>query len=146
MAQKAPGKANRSGITLIELFEMFPDDTTAEAWFNKRRWPNGVRCPRCGSYDIQADAKHKTMPYRCRACRSKGVSGRGKFSTKTGTVMQASNIGYRKWAIAIYLFNTNLKGVSSMKLHRDLGISQKASWHVAHRLREAWGKPMQLPS
>ena len=142
MAHKAPGKTSRTGVTLMELFRMFPDDATAEAWFKARRWPKGVRCPRCQSDNIQTDAKHKTMPYRCRACRSEKTSGGGKFSTKTGTVMQASNIGYQKWAIAIYLFNTNLKGVSSMKLHRDLGISQKAAWHMAHRLREAWYKPV----
>ena len=42
------------------------------------------------------------------------------------------------WAIAFYLYSTNLKGVSSMKLHRDLGITQKSAWHMAHRIREAW--------
>ena len=40
--------------------------------------------------------------------------------------------------IAIFLLTTSLKGVSSMKLHRDLGITQKSAWHLAHRLREAW--------
>ena len=55
---------------------------------------------------------------------------------KTGTVLQNSNISLQKWAIGFYLFMTNLKGVSSMKLHRDLGITQKAAWHMAHRIRE----------
>ena len=59
MAHKAPGKASRTGITLMELFRMFPDDATAEAWFEARRWSKGVRCPRCQSDNIQADAKHK---------------------------------------------------------------------------------------
>ena len=45
--------------------------------------------------------------------------------------------GYRAWAFAIYLMNTNLKGVSSMRLHRELGITQKSAWFMAHRLREA---------
>ena len=40
--------------------------------------------------------------------------------------------------IAIYLLATNLKGISSMKLHRDLDISQKSAWFLAHRLRQAW--------
>ena len=71
------------------------------------------------------------MPYRCRDCRK-------RFSVKTGTVMEGSNLGYQTWAIASYLLTTNLKGVSSMKLHRDLGITQKSAWHLAHRLREAW--------
>ena len=58
--------------------------------------------------------------------------------------MEASKIGYRKWAIAFYQILTNLKGVSSMKLHRDLGISQPSAWFLAHRIREAMdsGDPM----
>lgn len=54
--------------------------------------------------------------------------------------MPASKVGYQKWAIAIYLMTTNLKGVSSMKLHRDLGITQKSAWHMTHRIRKAWAK------
>ena len=54
--------------------------------------------------------------------------------------MQDSNIPLQKWAIAIYLMATNLKGISSMKLHRDLGISQNAAWHLGHRIREAWSR------
>ena len=52
--------------------------------------------------------------------------------------MQASNLGYQTWAIAIYLVTTSLKGVSSMKLHRDLEVTQKSAWHLAHRIRETW--------
>ncbi len=52
--------------------------------------------------------------------------------------MQNSNLGYQVWAIACYLMSTNLKGVSSMKLHRDLKITQKSAWHLAHRIRETW--------
>ena len=46
--------------------------------------------------------------------------------------------GCQKWAVAVYLMTTNLKGVSSMKLHRDLGVTQKTAWHMAHRIRESW--------
>ena len=127
----APGQAHRNGITLVDLIRMFPDDATAEAFFADERWPNGVACPRCGSVSVQSGAAHKTMPYRCRDCRK-------RFSVKTGTVMESSNLGYQTWALASYLLTTNLKGVSSMKLHRDLGITQKSAWHLAHRLREAW--------
>ena len=72
------------------------------------------------------------MPYRC---REKQCAKR--FSVKTATIMEASNLGYRAWAVAIYLMNTNIKGVSSMRLHRELGITQKSAWFMAHRLREA---------
>ena len=60
------------------------------------------------------------------------------FSVKTGTAMAGSNLGYQVWAIASYLLATGLKGQASMKLHRDLGIGQKAAWFLAHRLRETW--------
>ena len=60
------------------------------------------------------------------------------FSLKIGTLMEGSNLGYRVWGIAIYLISTNLKGVSSMKLHRDLEVTQKTAWHLAHRLRRSF--------
>ncbi len=50
--------------------------------------------------------------------------------------MQGSNIDYQTWAIAMYLMVTNIKGISSMKLHRDLEVTQKTAWHLAHRIRE----------
>ena len=127
----APGKSTRKGITLTELIRFFPDDATAERFFADERWPNGVGCPYCGSTNVQSGAAHKTMPYRCRDCRK-------RFSVKTGTVMEASNLGYQIWALAAYLLTSSIKGVSSMKLHRDLGITQKSAWHLAHRLRQAW--------
>ena len=130
MAKKAPGKHYRDGISLVELFEKFPDDESAEKWFVETRWPDGVRCAYCDSDNVTS-ATHPTMPYRCRDCRR-------HFSVKTNSVMHASNIGYQKWAIAIYLMNTGLKGVSSMKLHRDLGITQKSAWHMLHRIRKSW--------
>ena len=52
--------------------------------------------------------------------------------------MDSSNLGYQVWAIAIYLLTTSLKGVSSMKFHRDLAIAQKSAWYLAHRPRKAW--------
>ena len=73
------------------------------------------------------------MPFRC---REKGCAKR--FSTRTGTVMECSNLGFQLWAIALFLFATNLKGISSMKLHRDLGFTRKTAWFLAHRIRETW--------
>ena len=133
MSHKAPGKSYRQGMTLIDLVDMFPDVKTAEQWFTQCRWPNGPFCPRCGSFNVQSNIKHPTMSHRCRDCSNKRM-----FSLKTGTIMEGSKLNYRVWAIAIYLITTNLKGVSSMKLHRDLGITQKSAWHLAHRLRKSF--------
>ena len=134
----APGKHFRKGITLLELGNLFPDDDTARRWFESKRWPDGAYCPRCGSFDVQCNIKHPTMTHRCRDCPKRPM-----FSLKTGTAMESTKLGYRVWAFAIYLMSTNIKGVSSMKLHRDLGITQKSAWHLAHRLRKAFDLPSE---
>ena len=128
-----PGKDFREGMSLRELFEKFPDDAAAERFFTQSRWPDKPHCPYCGSLNVLAGAKHKTMPYRCREkeCRK-------RFSVRTRTLMESSNLGFQTWTVAAYLLMTSLKSVSSMKLHRDLGITQRSAWFLAHRLRETW--------
>ena len=128
---KAPGKAHREGISLKKFLNRFPDDAAAEEWFVGNRWPDGVCCPKCGSLNVQTGCKHPTMAFRCR----ERDCGRPFFSTKTGTVMEGSKLGYQDWIIAMFLLATSLKSVSSMKLHRDLDITQKSAWFLAHRLR-----------
>ena len=131
MSQSAPGRHYRQGMSLKTLFRKFPTDDTAEAWFVETRWPNGIACHYCGSQNVQTGCQHKSMPFRC---REKQCAKR--FSVRTGTVMQSSKLGYQTWAIAAYLMATNLKGISSIKLHRELEITQKSAWHLAHRLRK----------
>ena len=130
-----PGKSHRNGIGLVELFQLFPDDKSSEAWFVERRWKDGTHCPHCGSTNVQTGAKHKTMPYRC---REKECAKR--FSAKTGTVMEGSKLGFKVWMITTYLLSTSLKSASSMRLHRDLKINQRSAWFLAHRLRVALAK------
>ena len=135
MAQSAPGKSFREGISLIELFERFPDDAAAECWFEVARWGESGKpdhCPMCGATDkLKIIATRRPLPFRCGECRR-------YFSVRTGTVMHRSKIGLQKWAIATYLWSVSLKGVSSMRLHRDLKITQKSAYFMAQRLREAW--------
>ncbi|MDE2747935.1 MAG: IS1595 family transposase [Chloroflexota bacterium] len=130
MAQNAPGKHFRKGITLMQLFQQFPDDKTAEAWFIENRWGDNIRCAHCEGDNV-SESTHPQMPFHCRDCRK-------HFSVKTNSFMHSSKVGYQKWLIAIYLMTTGIKGVSSMKLHRDIGVTQKTAWHMAHRIREAW--------
>ena len=129
----APGKAHRQGLTFFEVVEMFGTEKRAHQWFQAERWPDGPFCPHCGSLNVQAGIKHPTMTHRCRDCPKRPM-----FSLRTGTAMQSSKLGYRVWAVAIHCIATNIKGVSSMRLHRELGISQKAAWHLLHRIREAF--------
>ena len=134
--QKAPGRYYRRGMTLVELMQRFPNNKAAEEWLISTRWPDGIRCPHCESENVQVEAKHPTMPHRCRSCRK-------YFSVRTGSVMQDSNISYQKWVLAFYLMNVNLKGVSSMRLHRELGLSQSSAWHLGHRIRQCWKEQRQ---
>ena len=137
MAHNAPGKHFRKGLSLVELTRMFPDDAAARAWVERIRWPEGPSCPHCKSDRIAHPVTHKTMTHRCKDCRK-------WFSVRTGTVMQSSKLDLQVWVVAVYLLNTGLKGQASMKLHRDLGITQKAAWHLAHRIRETWDKKVGL--
>lgn len=134
MKQSAPGRIRRKSVSLKQLSRKFPNAATAEAWFVKQRWPNGIACHYCGSLRVQRGAAHKSMPFRCREYKACGR----RFSVRTGTVMESSKLGLQTWAIAIYMMVTSLKGVSSMRLHRDLEITQKSAWHLAHRIRETW--------
>ena len=86
MAHNAPGKHYRKGLSMVQLTKMFPDDETAERWFVKTRWPNGIACPKCGSMDIKARETRKPQPYYCRDCQK-------YFSVKTDSLMHNSPVG-----------------------------------------------------
>ena len=132
MAKGGPGKAYREGISLMELADMFPDEEAATKWFEGLIWPNGQRhCPRCGSTETsKASSTSSGLPYYCPACKR-------AFSVRIGTALERSKVPLRKWVFAIYLEMTSLKGVSSMKLHRDLKVTQKTAWFMLHRIKEA---------
>lgn len=132
---KASDKPFRKGITLIELFKMFPDDAAAERWLEEARWGEAGKrayCPHCGCDNkLRPVPRGRPLPYWCGSCRR-------NFSVRVGTVFHRSHIPLQKWVIGIYLWATSLKSVSSMKLHRDLGITQKSAYFMAQRLRGAW--------
>ena len=138
MPQKAPGKSHREGISLIELTEMFPTEEKAREWFEAQVWPVERHCGHCGSTSTKEVPNRKPMPYWCSDCRS-------YFSVKTGTALERSKVPLRKWAFAVYICSTSLKSVSSMKLHRDLKVTQKTAWFMLIRLREAWSDEPSEP-
>ena len=132
MSKQDPGKSYREGISLIQLMEMFPDNAAAEQWFEETRWGGDRYCPHCGSTKTLETKNRSPMPYWCSDCRS-------YFSVRTGSPIESSRVPYRKWVLAIYLHVTSLKGVSAMKLHRDLDVAYKTAWFMLHRIREARG-------
>ena len=130
MTNKVRGESERDGISLIELAEKFPDEESARLWLASIIWSKGRFCPKCNSKSMH-ECSHAKIPYRCRNCRR-------YFCIRTGTVMSGSPIPLLKWVYAIYLDLTSLKGVTSMKLHRDLDISQNSAWFMQQRIREAF--------
>ena len=124
-------------LSSFQFQELVPDEAAAVAWFEAKRWSNGLHCPSCGGVDTVAVKNAKPMPYRCKACRQ-------HFSVKTGTVMQSSKLPVRKWLYAMYLMSVSKKGLSSLQLARELGIAQEAAWRLGHKIREAWNQDAVL--
>jgi transposase-like protein len=121
---------SKSTISTFQLFERFPDQESARVYFESRLWPVGVVCPVCKSGErITA---RKAGYYRCNACKE-------DFTVRTGTVMERSHIPLNKWLYAMYLLVTARKGISSMQLAKEIGVTQKSAWFMLHRLREACG-------
>ena len=128
----APGKAHREGITLLELASMFPDEDTSRLWFEAQDLAE------LASGAARAAAGWTRTRSRSRRCRTGAGIAAGISRRRWASALEGSKISYRQWAFAIYMCLTNLKGVSSMKLHRDLGVSQPTAWFMLHRLRETW--------
>ncbi|MDE0267647.1 MAG: IS1595 family transposase [Acidimicrobiaceae bacterium] len=132
----SPGESHRKGIALMELARVFPTEQVATEWFESNRWPSGRVCPKCESGRTY-EASHKTMPYWYTACRS-------YFSVCTGTLLERSHAPLLKWVYAFYLETTSLRGVSSMTLHRDIGVSQKTAWFMLNRIHKAYDRDEPL--
>ena len=116
-------------ISVFEFMQMFPDEDTAIKWFEDKRWGGRAICPSCNSEHIW-EQKSKKNFYQCRSCRM-------EFSVRTNTVMHRSHIPAHKWLYAMYCLVTARKGVSSLQLSKELGVTQKSSWFLLQRLREA---------
>jgi transposase-like protein len=121
---------SKSTISTFQLFEMFPDQETARTYLEGRLWPNGPRCPTCGLGD--RITVRKDGFYRCNSCKE-------DFTVRTGTIFERSHVPLHKWIYAMYLLVTARKGISSMQLAKEIGITQKSAWFVLQRLREACG-------
>jgi len=125
----------REELNLTTLRELIPDEESARKWFESIIWADGRLCPRCDGVDTYETSNSNGMPYRCRDCKR-------YFSVKTSTVLASTKIPLHKWVWAIFLECTSIHGISSVKLHRDLGISQDSAWHMLHRIRE--GMPPKI--
>jgi transposase-like protein len=119
---------SRSTISTVQLFERFPDQEAARIYLEGRLWPNGPVCPQCGTSTLTV---RPNGFYRCNPC------GKFTFSVREGTIFGRSKIPLHKWIYAMYLVVTARKGISSMQLAKEIGVTQKSAWFMLQRLREA---------
>lgn len=129
---------SKSTISTFELFQMFPDQEAARLYFEGQRWAEGPVCPACGERErIWTDAKRPGY-YRCNADLL-------IFTVRTGTIFERSKVPLHKWLHAMYLLVTSRKGISSLQLAKQIGVTQKSAWFMLQRLREACGNdPTEL--
>lgn len=118
-------------LSVYEFLKRIPDENSARKYLEARRWPHGRSCPHCGSIRTTEVKNEKPMPYRCQDCRQ-------HFSIRTGTVLAESKVGLHKWLFSIYLMTTSRKGISSVQLSKEIGVTQKTAWFLEHRIRESY--------
>ena len=128
---------SKSTISTFQLFEMFPDQESAQIYFEARRWPDGVVCPHCKQNENITPRKNRY--YRCNACKK-------DFTVRTGTIFERSHVHLHKWIYAMYLLMTARKGISSLQLGKEIGVTQKTAWFMLQRIREACGNDTAILS
>jgi transposase-like protein len=121
---------SKSTISTFQLFQAIPDQESARHYLESRLWPDGVTCPTCKKGE--RITIRKGGYYRCNACKL-------DFTVRTGTIFERSHVPLHKWIYAMYLLVTARKGISSLQLAKEIGVTQKSAWFMLQRLREACG-------
>ena len=112
---------------------IFHDETAAREWLEARIWKDGRFCPHCGAVDqstLMQGKSHRPGLYQCNSCRE-------PFTVTVGTLYERSKIPLHKWLLATHLIMASKKGMSSLQIHRMLGVSKKTAWFLCHRIRES---------
>lgn len=118
--------------SLAWLDRKFPTEQSVRDLFERLIWPDGAYCPHCGSCHVwrfkKTDRKSRPGLYECRDCN-------GQFTVTTRTPMHATKLPLRTWLRAMYFVLTSSKGVSSVVLGKQLGVTQKTAWKLSHSIR-----------
>lgn len=117
--------------TLIEAVRYFSDLDVCEEYMVNLKWPDGkIACPKCGGESIGRIPKRRKFKCNVKSCQK-------QFSAKVGTIFEDSPLGLDKWFTAVWLIANAKNGISSMELHRALGVRQPTAWFMLHRIRLA---------
>jgi transposase-like protein len=112
---------------------IFHDEAKAREWLERRLWPEGPICPKCGVVDqatLMRGKTHRPGLYQCNACRS-------PFSVTVGTLYERSHVPLHKWLGATHLMMASKKGMSALQISRMIGVTYKTAWFLCHRIRES---------
>ncbi len=112
---------------LIELQKFFSDENICWNYLEKLRWNEKIVCPFCGSEKYYKFKNSHT--YKCADCLK-------KYNAKSGTIFENTKIPLSKWFVSIYIATSHKKGISSLQLSKDIGVTQKTAWFILHRIRE----------
>src|SRR5258708_6776134 len=123
-------------LTVPQFERMFPDEEACKAYLVARRWPEGVRCPRCGNpavYDLPSRKWH----WQCTQCAPGGSTGY-RFSHLAGTIFENTNKPLKDWFRVIHLMLVSKKGMSALQIYRYMGFgSYETAWLMCHKVRVA---------
>jgi transposase-like protein len=135
MASRRP--TFQQDVSLVDLISEFGSEDRCRAYLEALRWPQGVRCIRCGSKAARISTRDQ---YDCNN-RECGY----QFSVRAGTIFHDSHLPLWKWFLAVYVMGESKKGVSANQLKRMLDVSYKTAWYLCHRIRAAMVDPDPEP-
>ena len=117
----------QKGKSIHEFMSEYGTEDKCQDSLFRLRWPNGFRCPNCGSSKF-CELKSREL-YQCHRCHH-------QTSVKAGTIFQSTHLPLTKWFLGIYLMTQNKNGISALELSRQLGVSYNASWRLKHKLMQ----------
>jgi len=123
-------------MTIAQFEATFTDEEDCRRYLIARRWPNGVRCPRCGNEKVYALASG--YHWQCEACQVNGY----RFSHIAGTIFENTNKPLRDWFRVTHLMLTSKKGISALQIQRVMGFGSYGTAHsMCHKIRAALVEP-----
>ena len=123
----------KTTISAYALIKKFPTPESAHAYLELKRWSNNPVCPYCNQSDKESkkvQTRQVKGYFRCLPCKK-------DFTVRTGTIFERSHVPLDKWLFAIYIVVTSRKGISSLQLSKEIGVTQKTAWFILQRIREA---------
>ncbi len=128
-SKKNNNAATTNQPSAFQFFAKISTEQAALEYITNARWTDGIICVHCGADEVYKMRAGKLL--KCKECRK-------QFTVRIGTVMEDSKIQLQKWLYAMYIFGIHSKGVSSVNMAKQIGVTQKSAWHMLHRLREAF--------